>query len=349
MMKKLSLSWNIVCIALRRFLESGAINPKNILYIALGDFMEHTEENVPRKHGLIPAYAELSASEQGTIEKIAQQKSLSAEVYIIQSNKHSQKLMQDVINVAAEYGIPVIEGGERRVSHGKYSQLAPSYVATLEFNEADSSIMQTCLLRANAPVRRDLIVTPRRMATHSDPVNPDIASVGYVIDEARIIPLTSSATSFTLGGAEEIVAGMPIDLATIDSSQIAGKGVFVYLPMVKGSISSSEQFNAFQLSQNYKDAKFVVLMMRVPAEYEAGEKMMEDRNSNYLKLINDLAGDKVPPVFISTTSVEAEYFPPFSHVINLEKMLPEKPRSFLQAASAGKYGKIKSPGGANEL
>ena len=31
------------------------------------------------------------------------------------------------------------------------------------------------------------------------------------------------------------------------------------------------------------------------------------------------------------------------------KVAQEKPRSFVEAAQAGKYGKIKSPGGAHEL
>lgn len=324
-------------IALRRFLKSDAINPKNILCIVLGDFIDHTEENIPRKHGLIPDFKNLSAAEQTKIKEIAESQKLSAEEYIKKSNQRSKELMEQVKRVAAEHNIPVIEGGERRVSHGKYSKTAPSHVKSLEFNEADSSITQKCVLRANAPVREDLILAPRKMATHCDPINPDIAAVGAKIDEAKIMPLTSSAASFKFSDAEEIIAGMPVDLATIDPKHIAGKGVVVYLPMVKGSISSSEQFNAFQLSRNYQDAKFIALLMRIPAEYGADETMIEDRNSNYLKLINDLAGDKkAPSVFISTTSVESEYFLPFSHVINLEKMLSEKPKSFVGRVAAGK-------------
>lgn len=335
-------------VVLRRFLESGTINPANILYVALGDFIDHAEENVPRKHGLIPVYEKLSTKEQEAVATLAKQKNLGVKEYISQSNKRSKEQEQEVRSVAAEYGIPVVEGGERRVSHGKYSQLAPSCVAALQFNEADSSITQTCVLRAKAEVSRGLIVEPRKMITHSDSINNDAvvsSDLRNKIDEAKITPLTDSAASFVARDKEEVVIGTPIDLATIDYAQIAGKGVVVYLPMVKGGVSPSEQFNAFQLSQNYANAKFIVLMMRIPAEYGSDEKsMMEDRNSNYLKLIKDLTESQtnVPPVFISTNSVEAEYFPPFSHEINLEKMLTEKPRTSVEAATAGKYGQIKS-------
>ncbi len=341
-------------IALRRFIESGAIDPANILYIVLGDFIDHTEENVLRKHGLIPAYGDLSVKEQEVVTRLAAQKDLTVEEYIIQSNTRSKEQEQEVLDIAAEYGITVVEGGKRRVSHGKYSLLAPSCVVNLEFNEADSSLTQTCLLRANAEVSRDLIVALSKMTPRFEVINPDAAShdLKGVIDQAKIIPLTSSAASFAVQGTKEVVVGNPIDVAKLAPDQIVGKGIVVCLPMIKGGISSSEQLSSLQLSQNYANAEFIILMMRIPAEYGADQKtMMEDRNANYLKLITDLKSDgfEVPPIFISSSSVEAEYFPPFVHVVNLEKMLPEKPRSFVEAAQAGKYGRMTSLGGANEI
>jgi len=135
------------------------------------------------------------------------------------------------------------------------------------------------------------------------------------------MPLTKSKKTF---GYEEVVVGMPIDLAELDSSHIKGRGVIVYLPMIRGSHSSSEQFNAFQLSQNYKEAKFVVLLARLPTSYSKDEeRSIANRNDNYRKLIEDLSNKSKlhPPIFISKNSIELENFQPFFHKLNLQKML----------------------------
>ncbi len=308
-----------------RFFKSGAIKAENILFIALGDFINYFHDCIPRENGLIPAYETLLDKDQEQIREFTKSYDLKVNnAYINLVNERSIQVMAEVTVVAYKYGVPVIPGGERRVGHGKYSQLAPSAVVNLKFDEATLSVTETSLLKAAVEVNRDLIVGPRKMIKHDGLAIAEKSDPALLkkIDEAKIMPLVESTISLT--AEEDVVIGMPIDLATLDSSQIEGKGVVVYLPMVDGSHSSSEQFNAFQLSENYKKAKFVILLSRFPESYKADEeRSITNRNDNYRKLIADLRqeGESNPAVFISRISIEIDNFEPFFHKIDLNKML----------------------------
>lgn len=315
---------------------------------------------VPRKNGIISSYEELRLEEQLKIRELTKSDDVEmCQKYISESNLRSQKAIDSVKEIAGRYEIPVINGGERRVGHGKYCQLSPSYVSALQFHEEDLSIEQTSVLKSHPEIQEDLIA-PTRAITRMDPESLSkvrFEDLSKEIESAKLIPLTRSA-EFLAKDSEEIIVGRPLDLCDLAAENIAGKGVAVYLPMEPGLVSSSEQFNVFQLSDNYKLAKFIILLTRIPEGYKrqdgiVREEMLNNRNDNYRKLIEDLGTNT--PVFITKNSVGYDSmkdndFKPFSCEIDLHKMLDdEKPRSFVEAAQAGKYGKMKSLSGANEL
>lgn len=226
--------------ALSRFLESGCVDPRNILFIALEDFIDSSEMfEIPRNNGIIPNYAELRLEEQFKIRELA--KSDDVEVcqkYISESNLRSQKAIASMMEVANRYEIPVINGGERRVGHGKYCQLVPSYVSGLQFHDEDLSIEQTSVLTAHPEIQEDLIFSSKA-STRAEPKSTintvKFEDLSQEIESIKLIPLTGSA-EFLTKAPEEIIVGRPLDLCDLAAESMVGKGVAVYLPMEPGLV-----------------------------------------------------------------------------------------------------------------
>lgn len=220
----------------------------------------------------------------------------------------------------------------------------------MKFND-DLSIDQTCVLQAKPAIQEDLIGTRelRKKTSALSIQGKTNLTLAQEIDAAQITPLTESAQSFACD-SEEIIVGRPLGLCDLNSEDVRGKGIAIYLPMEVGLVSSSEQFNVFQLSENYKLAKFLILLTRLPDEYKKRDKKfyedcLNNRDANYRQLIEDL--EDAPPAFITTNSVqllEDHDFTPFSCTINLSKMLAsaKTPTASIATTQAGKMESQKT-------
>ncbi len=83
-------------------------------------------------------------------------------------------------------------------------------------------------------------------------------------------------------------------------------------------------------------------MLKLREDYKGAEQML--RSASDFGLVK--AGSKLKEFYEEQKQQEKKQS--FVEKLGLEKP-DEKPRSFLEAAQAGKYGKMKSPGGAHEL
>ena len=182
-----------------RALDSGALNPDQILFISIEDIIQLKEQfEIPRRNGEIPAFEMLKNDEQKHIidlaiqrgfyleesisdidtltpgekeSRIKEAKIAAAKEYIAASNEITRNEIARVKEISAIFNIPVVEGGERRAGHAKQPIIQPSRVASLAFAD-DGNITQTSILcrEKNERLTADIQKDPN----HPVPVWPEL-------------------------------------------------------------------------------------------------------------------------------------------------------------------------------
>ena len=331
--------------ALERAIESGAINPNQVLFISIEDIIDYDEMySIARKNGFLPPYEEMNYKEKSRVgELLTSHNNRNSDAplstpqeYLDWSNAATQTEIDAVRNIAAKHNIAVINGGERRAGHTKYCVLQPSSIASLTFDDATKSVTQRAILLKDNPIQADLFAYDAPSKSKKAPVEvvEDNAELREKLKTATVAPLSQGSNQeafaeLMCSDKQEVMVGKSLDLVDCDIDQIRGKGVIVHLPMVTGYRSSSEELNTFQISQNYKAAKFVILSMKIPEAYDAPgadrDAFIQNRNDNFRRLIEDLGS--TTPVFITSNSVDHandekdnKLCGAFRDEINLQKM-----------------------------
>ena len=346
-------------------LSCGAINPENVVFISIEDVVQKSEEvEIPRRNGLIPSFADLTKVERDAISKIAAELKIDPEVYIAKSNAASSSEYQRIRDVAEKFGIPTVDGGERRAGHGGAPIMVPSKVLRLEFSAG--KITQTSGLGRS---KREYLISDARGAEGS--TAPDWGSLptreeekfygdeyeysksaeaakssgatpessAEEINKIKLLLLT--AVGIAASSTEEVVGGNVLNVVERPLAEISGKGLFLHLPFKnpnKGTNPYSEIFHI--ASDQLRAAKFLVISMTIPEKFKncSREEYLENRNKIFAKLFSDLGIKK--PVFITTASTDqSKLLPSFEATLDLRRALT--PETVVHEASGGSTPTIR--------
>jgi len=321
-------------------LSCGAIDPKKVIFISIEEIVQKSEElEIVRKNGLIPDFEKLSESEKTTVKNLARQYKLEPQAYIEKSNAASSAEFARIREVGKLFGIPVVEGGERRAGHGGNPLLIPSLVSHLEF--ADGKMVQVSDLCAH---KREFLPSNQACSAKSSTPNwPAFPQVGEdffyeseyeyskaaevsraQLGDVKLLPLND--VKIEVSENEKLVGGNVLNVVERPISEIAGKGLFLHLPyknMNKGSNPFSDLFHLVA-SDRLQAAKFVVLSMEIPADEKftncTREEYLENRNKIFAKLFSDFRFDK--PLFVTRNSTKEKDLPvSFDAEIDLKKAI----------------------------
>ncbi len=170
--------------ALFKALSNNVIKPENVLYIVIEDVLQKPEELAIRRiNGLIPNLADLNSEELKTITEIASTIGLSPEDYIAKSNRASEAEYARIKDVAKHFGIPVVDGGERRAGHSNNAIVQPKKITALEF--IGDKIIQTSTI-AHEPME----YLPSLTKSAETSTRPDWEELTPIIEEYQFYPDT---------------------------------------------------------------------------------------------------------------------------------------------------------------
>jgi len=130
--------------ALEVALSQGVFDPQKIIAVVVEDIViKEDEMGVRRINGKIPDYETLTEKERTKILTILRENNSGTsgneeEVrgYIVRANVAYSAEVERIKQVAADYGIPVLLGGEKRAGHAYDFVTQPSTVTRLNFNGA---------------------------------------------------------------------------------------------------------------------------------------------------------------------------------------------------------------------
>jgi hypothetical protein len=339
--------------ALFKAFEVGAIDPKKVLFISIEDIIRMDEEfEVERFNGLIPRFDELSSITQDKITAIATKLEITPEQYIEESNKITQIEIERVKEVARQFEIPVVEGGERRAGHSKNPIIQPSRVYNLEFRE-NGEIIQTSTFAKEA--KEALFVDVRKASDCPAPdwtklTIPSIYNSGEAlfcpaknyeysknnsvilpnlesemeVRKAKLNPLNRDISNDLV--EENIVAGTTLNIAEITPGEISGKGILTHV-IHRGSLVN-QVAELYQLleSNQMQAAKFVIISFTNPVGLSDDnlKEFMDYRFNLTKKLFEDMNIDK--PVFVTTNILDQNKLSPiFSAQVNIKEMVIPSP------------------------
>lgn len=336
--------------ALFKAFEVGAIDPKQVLFISIEDIIPWEEEfEVERVNGLIPDFDDLSPVAQNKISTLAHKQEITPSEYIAKSNEITRNEIARIKEVANCFGVPVVEGGERRAGHSKSPIIQPSRVRNLEFREngeiiqtstfareqreklfADARKTSNCLapdwLKLNIPSiykSGEALFCAARNYEYSKDQTEILSDLEAEeeIRKAKLEPLNRDNIPHDFA-EENIVAGTTLNITEIPVSELAGKGILTHLAH-RGSLTNqvAELYQIVESNQ-MQAAKFVIISLANPTGVEgvALEEFLNYRFNLVQKLFDDLRIDK--PVFVVTNSLNQDKLLPLSSArINLPEMI----------------------------
>ena len=347
-----------------RALECGAIKKEQILCISIEDLARGDQAfYIEKVNGLIPDYNVLPESEKAFVRKKAgtstEDKECETKVqkYIADSNREASSEYQRMKVVGDMFGIPVIDGGVKRIGHAKIPSLQPKTVALsgigFDFDAGEISIKS--LMGLNEKRKKGLFATNKKSVDCVPPrwdefesacalarLNPEGSlpdsyqydrEIGTLVEdniageallrEAKIIPLNAAAFSVPSNEFEDVVVGNVLNVTEAEPSSCDNKGIFIHCSRDGGAPGFGYQiFDSNQLD----NAKFLIFSIELPKGLDPAFKAqyVENNNDIFRRFFSDVGVDI--PIFITTAENELNLtnqdFPGlFKAKINLQEMI----------------------------
>lgn len=354
--------------ALKRFLQSGKIDPNQILFIEIGDIIRSSSPtnsmsemfDIPRKDGFIPNFDELRTEEKEAIKKLTIELSnelikkgeieeaieITPQEYILYSNNRTREIIEDVKAIASEFQIPVTKEMGRNIGHGKYCSLVPTDFDELRFDADTLTIKQTPILTSSKTVEKSIpnfllsSSRPIRLKEESELSESEIATKTQIAQQ-----LDQDIQVFQIGGAKsefanykQAIIARSLELMDLNVEDVKNRDIAVYFPAEKGLIPGQEQFVTFLafLAKNsdYQPKSITIISRFNNYEGRNYDADMKNRDDNYVLLLQDMLGENSPPIFMSHTSVDLDRFGDFFPTRHQLKLTNITPSANLQEPNA---------------
>jgi len=275
--------------ALETALSQGVFDPQKIIAVVVENIVVKEDEmGVRRVNGKIPDYENLNEKERAKILAILRENNSGileneeemARGYIARANAAYDAETQRVKKVAAQYGVPVLLGGEKRAGHAYDFVTQPSTVTQLNF-DGGATIKMTSQVRNNESVQSVAPKVPAAAITEkswrdSNAIFADEDSAIYLgqkvpigyeyskerpqaivqdqqfnekISRLKVIPLNEAARNLASNPPQdaEIFVGNAGNISEKNLGELNGKGLLCIMPHRPDGKGVHQSFDVIKL------------------------------------------------------------------------------------------------------